>query len=238
MALCVLLLGGRRTGTVRPLAYWRQREPCFRVCADIFSQPIGGGHAARNLPERRRASDSNALFAECPRQFRCILLEYTPYASVAQGIEHRSPKAGVDGSNPPGGTSKPTGYRCCHGSLFVLGVAGRAALGHLARHRLVCVPPYSTPRCLTFLKRRDLVLACAGALRAAPNTKGAVMWFCMPGRSYPFAPLEAPRIEAFIATTCREGADSTTRSCPALCVTPRKTDTPLSEKRFHMRQWS
>ena len=27
-------------------------------------------------------------------------------ASVAQGIEHRSPKAGVDGSNPPGGTIK------------------------------------------------------------------------------------------------------------------------------------
>ena len=26
------------------------------------------------------------------------------HASVAQGIEHRSPKAGVDGSNPPGGT--------------------------------------------------------------------------------------------------------------------------------------
>ena len=28
------------------------------------------------------------------------------HASVAQGIEHRSPKAGVDGSNPPGGTRR------------------------------------------------------------------------------------------------------------------------------------
>ena len=30
-------------------------------------------------------------------------------ASVAQGIEHRSPKAGVDGSNPFGGTSDMRG---------------------------------------------------------------------------------------------------------------------------------
>ena len=31
------------------------------------------------------------------------------HASVAQGIEHRSPKAGVDGSNPPGGTREYDG---------------------------------------------------------------------------------------------------------------------------------
>ena len=37
------------------------------------------------------------------------------YAPVAQGIEHRSPKAGVDGSNPPGGTRKIAGQE-----LFLL----------------------------------------------------------------------------------------------------------------------
>ena len=37
------------------------------------------------------------------------------HASVAQGIEHRSPKAGVDGSNPPGGTRKIAGQE-----LFLL----------------------------------------------------------------------------------------------------------------------
>ena len=39
------------------------------------------------------------------RQFHIVIV----YAPVAQGIEHRSPKAGVDGSNPPGGTRKITG---------------------------------------------------------------------------------------------------------------------------------
>ena len=38
-----------------------------------------------------------------------VLLECSLLASVAQGIEHRSPKAGVDGSNPPGGTSEHDG---------------------------------------------------------------------------------------------------------------------------------
>ena len=34
----------------------------------------------------------------------CKSATLVQHASVAQGIEHRSPKAGVDGSNPPGGT--------------------------------------------------------------------------------------------------------------------------------------
>ena len=39
----------------------------------------------------------------------CKSATLVQHASVAQGIEHRSPKAGVDGSNPPGGTRKIAG---------------------------------------------------------------------------------------------------------------------------------
>ena len=42
-----------------------------------------------------------------------------PCASVAQGIEHRSPKAGVDGSNPPGGTMKIAGQIAILSGLFL-----------------------------------------------------------------------------------------------------------------------
>ena len=39
----------------------------------------------------------------------CKSATLVQHASVAQGIEHRSPKAGVDGSNPPGGTREYDG---------------------------------------------------------------------------------------------------------------------------------
>ena len=45
----------------------------------------------------------------------CKSATLVQHASVAQGIEHRSPKAGVDGSNPPGGTRdlpSPVPPRC------------------------------------------------------------------------------------------------------------------------------
>ena len=42
-----------------------------------------------------------------PRVVLCY--DFRVRASVAQGIEHRSPKAGVDGSNPPGGTREYDG---------------------------------------------------------------------------------------------------------------------------------
>src|SRR5687768_12095700 len=38
-------------------------------------------------------------------------------ALVAQGIEHRSPKAGVAGSNPAGGAPSDLQLRRCRGSL-------------------------------------------------------------------------------------------------------------------------
>ena len=44
--------------------------------------------------------------ATWPRGKSATLVQH---ASVAQGIEHRSPKAGVDGSNPPGGTREYDG---------------------------------------------------------------------------------------------------------------------------------
>ena len=46
------------------------------------------------------------------RRFISTALPFGPilyvYASVAQGIEHRSPKAGVGRSNRPGGTRIPS----------------------------------------------------------------------------------------------------------------------------------
>ena len=46
------------------------------------------------------------LYVALQRRKSATLVQH---ASVAQGIEHRSPKAGVDGSNPPGGTRKIAG---------------------------------------------------------------------------------------------------------------------------------
>lgn len=52
------------------------------------------------------------LYAVLQRRKSATLVQH---ASVAQGIEHRSPKAGVDGSNPPGGTREIAGQE-----LFLL----------------------------------------------------------------------------------------------------------------------
>ena len=42
-----------------------------------------------------------------------VMLEYLAYGPVAQGIEHRFPKPGVDGSNPPGVTIRQRTQRYC-----------------------------------------------------------------------------------------------------------------------------
>lgn len=67
-----------------------------------------------NFPLLRRLYGDNSLqslldewpCATWPRGKSATLVQH---ASVAQGIEHRSPKAGVDGSNPPGGTREYDG---------------------------------------------------------------------------------------------------------------------------------
>ena len=41
------------------------------------------------------------------------MLKYLAYGPVAQGIEHRFPKPGVDGSNPPGVTIRQRAQRHC-----------------------------------------------------------------------------------------------------------------------------
>lgn len=51
------------------------------------------------------------------------MIEY-PCASVAQGIEHRSPKAGVARSNRAGGTMKIAGQMAILSGLFLLLGAG------------------------------------------------------------------------------------------------------------------
>ena len=42
-----------------------------------------------------------------------VMLKYLAYGPVAQGIEHRFPKPGVDGSNPPGVTIRQRAQRHC-----------------------------------------------------------------------------------------------------------------------------
>ena len=47
------------------------------------------------------------------------MLKYLAYGPVAQGIEHRFPKPGVDGSNPPGVTIRQRAQRhCCPWVFF------------------------------------------------------------------------------------------------------------------------
>ena len=71
------------------------------------------------------------------------MIEY-PCASVAQGIEHRSPKAGVDGSNPPGGTMKIAGQTVILSGLFLLLEGGRVPIC-----ANVCqVRSYASPLCI------------------------------------------------------------------------------------------
>ena len=53
----------------------------------------------------------------------CKSATLVQHASVAQGIEHRSPKAGVDGSNPPGGTREYDGVARA-APFLVCGAAG------------------------------------------------------------------------------------------------------------------
>ena len=67
-----------------------------------------------NFPLLRRLYGDNSLQSlldewPCATWSRGKSATLVQHASVAQGIEHRSPKAGVDGSNPPGGTREYDG---------------------------------------------------------------------------------------------------------------------------------
>lgn len=71
------------------------------------------------------------------------------YALVAQGIEHRSPKAGVGGSNPSEGTTNSQVNRSVSVGLLFVGGLGERILCHPERPRshptseeeLLCKPP-------------------------------------------------------------------------------------------------
>ena len=79
-----------------------------------------------------------------------VLLECSLLASVAQGIEHRSPKAGVDGSNPPGGTSEHDGvaraapFLVCEPNRRIRAVETRATFSRGCRFRIRPGAPVST----------------------------------------------------------------------------------------------
>ena len=57
------------------------------------------------------------------------------YALVAQGIEHRSPKAGVGGSNPSEGTTNSQVNRSVSVGLLFVGVLGEGILCHQEQPR-------------------------------------------------------------------------------------------------------
>jgi hypothetical protein len=76
------------------------------------------------------------------REFRARFR--TSPAFVAQGIEHRSPKAGVAGSNPAGGTTRyrsDLGFIPQEGALFGLGLLVRGRLRERMGRQAPIFPP-------------------------------------------------------------------------------------------------
>ena len=117
----LLILGGGRVGTRSDSRSNDLNDTCSSVWATAYMRKSGC------LDDRLSEPVSN-------------LLECSSPASVAQGIEHRSPKAGVDGSNPPGGTSKQDGVAAA-APFLVCAVRGGfepAGVARLSKRVSVC----------------------------------------------------------------------------------------------------
>ena len=77
-----------------------------RLPTHVGTKPQQSSTTRRKLKDFENAALCNGRISRCN-------------ASVAQGIEHRSPKAGVGRSNRPGGTIKPRRPEACFRPVFV-----------------------------------------------------------------------------------------------------------------------
>lgn len=166
-ALGVLGPGRGRVGVrhgLRPFSRWLGRGDVMRTAR---GRQGGGGPRGGQPPVILPARGEKPQLTPCPTARRAQPLLHRlgtgtdplrcPWpnintsgpAFVAQGIEHRSPKAGVAGSNPAGGTTRhpsdlgilPRGGVLLGLGLFVRGrlrergVDGRSHAGTMYRHR-------------------------------------------------------------------------------------------------------